>query len=66
MAARIHWPLKIIAFNSNDIWRQRYELSQAYDGSSNEAAVVAEDKKYRRDLSCKSCTNRGLVCSAKE
>jgi trans-aconitate methyltransferase len=24
-------PLKVIAINANDIWRQRYELSQAFD-----------------------------------
>jgi hypothetical protein len=36
MAARIHWPLEIIAINANGIWRQRYELiSQAYDGQSD-------------------------------
>jgi hypothetical protein len=35
MAARIHWRLKIIAFNANGIWRQRFKLSQAYDGSSD-------------------------------
>jgi hypothetical protein len=28
MATRIHWPLKIIAFNANGIARQRYKLSK--------------------------------------
>jgi hypothetical protein len=28
MAARVHRPLKVIAFNANDIWRRRYELSK--------------------------------------
>jgi hypothetical protein len=28
MAARVYRPLKIIAFNANDIWRQGYELSK--------------------------------------
>jgi hypothetical protein len=28
MTTRIHRPLKIIAFNANDIWRQHYELSK--------------------------------------
>jgi hypothetical protein len=28
MATRIHRPLKVIAFNANDIMRQRYELSK--------------------------------------
>jgi hypothetical protein len=26
MAARVHRPLKVIAFNENGIWRRRYEL----------------------------------------
>jgi hypothetical protein len=41
MAARIHWPLKVIAFSANGVWMQRYELSQAYNGSSDQAAMVA-------------------------
>jgi hypothetical protein len=32
MAARIHRPLKIIAFNANDILRRRYELSEQLQG----------------------------------
>jgi hypothetical protein len=28
MAARFHRPLKVIAFNANDICRRRYELSK--------------------------------------
>jgi hypothetical protein len=28
MAARVHRPLKVIAFNANGIWRQHYELSK--------------------------------------
>jgi hypothetical protein len=28
MATRIHRPLRVIAFNANYIWRQRYELSK--------------------------------------
>jgi hypothetical protein len=28
MTTRVHRPLKIIAFNANDIWRQRYELNK--------------------------------------
>jgi hypothetical protein len=35
MADRIRWPLKVIAFNANCIRSQRYELSQAYEGSSD-------------------------------
>jgi hypothetical protein len=26
MTTRFDWPLKVIVFNTNDIWRQRYEL----------------------------------------
>jgi hypothetical protein len=28
MAATAHRPFKVIAFNANGIWRQRYELSK--------------------------------------
>jgi hypothetical protein len=28
MVSRIGRPLKIVAFNTNDIWRRRYELSK--------------------------------------
>jgi hypothetical protein len=28
MDARVHWPLKVIAFNADGIWRQRYDLSK--------------------------------------
>jgi hypothetical protein len=35
MTAKIHRPLKVGAFNANKISRQRYELSQAYDSSSD-------------------------------
>jgi hypothetical protein len=28
MAARVHRPLSVIAFNANVIWRQSYELSK--------------------------------------
>jgi hypothetical protein len=27
MAARVHRPLEVVAFNANDIWRRRYELN---------------------------------------
>jgi hypothetical protein len=32
MAASVHRPLKVVAFNANDIWRQRYELSKQLQG----------------------------------
>jgi hypothetical protein len=28
MTAKVRRPLRVIAFNANDIWRQRYELSK--------------------------------------
>jgi hypothetical protein len=28
MAARVHRPLKVVAFNANGTWRRRYELSK--------------------------------------
>jgi hypothetical protein len=28
MAAKVHRPLKVIAFNANGIWKQRYERSK--------------------------------------
>jgi exonuclease III len=32
MADRIYRPLKVIAFNANGIWMQRYELSKQLQG----------------------------------
>jgi exonuclease III len=31
MAARVHRPIKVIAFNANGIWRRSYELKQLQD-----------------------------------
>jgi hypothetical protein len=28
MAARVHRPLKVTVFNVNDIWKQRYEVTE--------------------------------------
>jgi hypothetical protein len=42
MAARIHRPLKIIAFNVNGIWRQRYELSKQLQDLHKYVAVLSE------------------------
>jgi hypothetical protein len=37
---------------------------QAYDRSSDEAAVVAQDTQDRHDLVCKACADRGILYSA--
>jgi exonuclease III len=42
MAARIHRPLKIIAFNANGIWRQPYELSKQLQGLHIDVALLSE------------------------
>jgi hypothetical protein len=42
MAARIHRPLKIIAFNANGIWRQRYELSKQLKDLHIDVALLSE------------------------
>jgi hypothetical protein len=39
MAATAHTPLKDIAFNANDIWRQRYELSKRMQDLTNVALL---------------------------
>jgi hypothetical protein len=42
MAARIHRPLKIIAFNAYGIWRQRYELSKQLKDLHIDVALLSE------------------------
>jgi exonuclease III len=42
MAIRIHRPLKIIAFNVNGIWRQRYELSKQLQDLHIDVALFSE------------------------
>jgi hypothetical protein len=42
MAARVHRPLKVTAFNATDIWRQRYELSKQLQGLHIDVAVLSE------------------------
>jgi hypothetical protein len=42
MAARVHRLLKVIAFNANDIWRQRYELSKQLQDSHIDVALLSE------------------------
>jgi hypothetical protein len=42
MATRIHMPLKVIAFNANDIGRQRYELSKQLQGLHIDVATFSD------------------------
>jgi exonuclease III len=42
MAAGFHRPLKIIAFNANGIWRQRYDLSKQLQGLHIDVALLSE------------------------
>jgi hypothetical protein len=42
MAVRIHRPLKVIAFNANGIWRQRYELCKQLQGLHVHVALHSE------------------------
>jgi exonuclease III len=42
MAARVHRLLKVIAFNTNGIWRQRYELSKQLQDLHIDVAVLSE------------------------
>jgi hypothetical protein len=42
MANRVHRPLKVIAFNANGIWRQRYELSKQLHDLHIDVALFSE------------------------
>jgi hypothetical protein len=42
MAARVHRPLKVIAFNANGIARQRYELSKQLQDLSIDVVLFSE------------------------
>jgi hypothetical protein len=47
MAARVHRPLKVIAFNANGIWMRRYELGkQLQDLHINEAVLSETHLKH--------------------
>jgi hypothetical protein len=45
MAARVQRPLKIIAFNANDIWRRRRELIKQLQ-DLHIAVVLLSDVRY--------------------
>jgi hypothetical protein len=42
MAAKVHRPLTVIAFNANGIWRQCYELSKHMKDSHIDVALLSE------------------------
>jgi hypothetical protein len=42
MTTRVRRPLKVIAFNANGIWRQRYELSKQLQDLYVDVAVFSE------------------------
>jgi hypothetical protein len=42
MAARIHRPLKVIAFNANGIWRRRFVLSKQLQDLHIDVALLSE------------------------
>jgi hypothetical protein len=42
MAARVHRPFKVIAFNANVIWRRRYELGKQLQDSHIDVALLSE------------------------
>jgi hypothetical protein len=42
MTARVHRPLKVIAFNVNGIWRQRYELSKQLQDLHIDGALFSD------------------------
>jgi hypothetical protein len=46
MAASVHRPLRVIAFNANDIWRRRCELFKHLQDLHVDLALLSE--RYRK------------------
>jgi exonuclease III len=42
MAARVHSPPKVIPFNANGIWRQRYELNKQLQDLRIDVVLLSE------------------------
>jgi hypothetical protein len=42
MAARVHRPLNVTAFNANDSWRRRYGLSKQLQNLHIDVALLSE------------------------
>jgi hypothetical protein len=51
MAARVHRPLKVIAFNANGICKQRYELSKQLPDLHTGVALLSETHLKPREMS---------------
>jgi exonuclease III len=49
MAARVHRPLKVIAFNANGIGRQRYELGKQLQDLKIDVALLSETHLKRHE-----------------
>jgi hypothetical protein len=49
MAAEVHRPLKVIAFNANGIWRQLYELSKQRQDLHIDVALFSEKHLKRHE-----------------
>jgi hypothetical protein len=52
MVARIYRPLKVIAFNANSIWRQRYELSKQVQDLHIAVALLSDTNLKHRERFC--------------
>jgi hypothetical protein len=62
MAARGHRTLRIIAFNENGIWRQRYELSKQLQVLHIDVALLSETHlKPHERLSIVVCSAKGSI-----
>jgi hypothetical protein len=67
MAARVHRPLKVIAFNANGIWRQRSEFSkQLQDLHTDVALPQRHISNPMRDSSLQIITFIILMASLEE
>jgi hypothetical protein len=42
LAARVHRPLRVLAFNANGIWRQHYELSKQLQDLHIDVGLLSE------------------------
>jgi hypothetical protein len=49
MSAKFRRPLKVIAFNANGIWKQRYQLSKQLQDLHIDAALLSETHLKRHE-----------------
>jgi hypothetical protein len=67
MAAGFRRPLKVIAFNANDIWRRCYELSKQLQDLHIDVALLSETHlKPQRGSLFQIITCIGLTASREE